>query len=163
MSSAEDMSLETTSPPASPSEPRLEEHAAEPGEAEAPELNPTPALKTNMIAQEVRVTAAGVAPGKGTVERELFTEETTSVLVFEDGGVILLSAAVAPGQLLLLTNVELKREVVAQVKRKRAYRPTFVMWSWSSPNLRSAFGVWSFPQRQHFCQRTPRTRKLPRW
>ncbi len=118
------MSLETTSPPASPSEPRLEEHAAEPGEAEAPELNPTPALKTNMIAQEVRVTAAGVAPGKGTVERELFTEETTSVLVFENGGVILLSAAVAPGQLLLLTNVELKREVVAQVKRKRAYRPT---------------------------------------
>jgi TonB family protein len=118
------MSLETTSPPASPSEPRLEEHAAEPGEAEAPELNPTPALKTNMIAQEVRVTAAGVAPGKGTVERELFAEETTSVLVFENGGVILLSAAVAPGQLLLLTNVELKREVVAQVKRKRVYRPT---------------------------------------
>jgi len=118
------MSLERTSPPASPCEPRLEEHAAEPGEAEAPELNPTPALKTNMIAQEVRVTATGVTPGKGTVEREPFTEETTSVLVFENGGVILLSAAVAPGQLLLLTNVESKREVVAQVKRKRAYRPT---------------------------------------
>ena len=118
------MSLETTSPPASSSKPRLEEHAPEPGEAEAPELNPTPALKTNMVAQEVRVTAAGVAPGKGTVERELFTEETTSVLVFESGGVIRLSAAVAPGQLLLLTNVESKREVVAQVKRKRAYRPT---------------------------------------
>jgi len=124
LSSAEDMSLERTSPPASPCEPRLEEHAAEPGEAEAPELNPTPALKTNMIAQEVRVTATGVTPGKGTVEREPFTEETTSVLVFENGGVILLSAAVAPGQLLLLTNVESKREVVAQVKRKRAYRPT---------------------------------------
>src|SRR6267154_4999727 len=124
LSSAEDMSLETTSPPASPSEPRLEEHAAEPQESEAPELNPTPALKANMIAQEVRVTATGVAHGKGTVERDLFTEETTSVLVFENGGVIRLSAAVAPGQLLLLTNVESKREVVAQVKRKRAYRPT---------------------------------------
>ena len=124
LSSAEDTSLETTSPPASPSEPRLEERAAEAGEAEAPELNPTPALKTNMIAQEVHVTATGVAPGKGTVERELFSEDTTSVLVFENGGVILLSAAVAPGQLLFLTNVELKREVVAQVKRKRAYRPT---------------------------------------
>ena len=124
LSSAEDMSLETTSPPASPSEPRLEEHAAEPQESEAPELNPTPALKANMIAQEVRVTATGVAHGKGTVDRDLFTEETTSVLVFENGGVIRLSAAVAPGQLLLLTNVESKREVVAQVKRKRAYRPT---------------------------------------
>src|SRR6266478_4974416 len=118
------MSLETTSPPASPSEPRLEERAAEAGEAEAPELNPTPALRTNMIAQQVRVTATGVAPGKGAVERELFSEDATSVLVFENGGVILLSAAVAPGQLLSLTNVELKREVVAQVKRKRAYRPT---------------------------------------
>lgn len=118
------MSLETTSPPASSSEPRLEEHAPEPGEAEAPELNPAPKLKTNMVAQEVRVTATGISPGKGTVERELFTEETTSVLVFENGGVIHLSAAVAPGQLLLLTNLESKREVVAQVKRKRAHRPT---------------------------------------
>src|SRR5260370_41490261 len=71
LSSAEDMSLQTTSPPASPSEPRLEEHAAEPGEAEAPELNPTPALKTNMVAQEVRATTAGVAPGKGTAQHGL--------------------------------------------------------------------------------------------
>ena len=118
------MSLLTSSPAASSSEPRPEEHAAEPGEAEAPELNPTPALKTSMVAQEVRVTVVGVAPGKGAVERELFSEETTSVLVFESGGVIRLSAAVAPGQLFLLTNVESKREVVAQVKRKRAYRPT---------------------------------------
>jgi len=124
LSSAEDMSLETTSPPASPSEPRLEQRAAEASETEAPELNPAPALRPNMIAQEVRVTATGVAPGKGAVERELFAEESTSVLVFENGGVIRLSAAVAPGQLLLLTNVESKREVVAQVKRKRAYRPT---------------------------------------
>src|SRR5258707_2248687 len=124
LSSAEDMSLQTTSPAACSSEPGPETHAAEPAEAEAPELNPTPALKTNMVAQEVRLTATGVAPGKGTVERELFTEEPTSVLVFESGGVIRLSAAVAPGQLLLLTNVESKREVVAQVKRKRAYRPT---------------------------------------
>src|SRR5258708_32320194 len=104
------MSFETTSPPASSSEPRLEEHAPEPGEAEAPELNPTPALKTNMGAQEVRVTAAGVAPGKGTVERELFTEETTSVLVFESGGGIRLTAAGAAGELVLLTNVGSQRQ-----------------------------------------------------
>jgi len=118
------MSLSTSAPAASPSEPGLEEHAADPGEAEAPELNPTPTLKTNMVAHEVRVTATGAAPGKSTGDRELFTEETTSVLVFENGGVIRLSAAVAPGQLLFLTNVESKREVVAQVKRKRVYRPT---------------------------------------
>jgi TonB family protein len=46
------------------------------------------------------------------------------VLVGENGGVVCLSAAVAPGQLLLLTNEESKREVAAQVKRKRTYKPT---------------------------------------
>jgi TonB family protein len=38
--------------------------------------------------------------------------------------VIQLSSAVAPGQLLFLANMESKREVVAQVIRKRAYKPT---------------------------------------
>jgi Gram-negative bacterial TonB protein C-terminal len=118
------MSLLTSSPTASVSEPRLEEFPLEPGEAEAPPLNPAPTIKTNMVAHEIRVTATGAPPDKSTGERELFTEETSSVLVFENGGVIRLSAAVAPGQLLLLTNVESKREIVAQVKRKRAYRPT---------------------------------------
>jgi TonB family protein len=75
-----------------------------------------------MVAHEVRVKTTGVHPGKS--ERELFTEETTSVLVHENGGIIQLSAAVAPGQLLFLANVESKREVVAQVKRKRTNKPT---------------------------------------
>src|SRR4029077_16451752 len=78
----------------------------------------------NIIAHEVRLRVTGAHPTEAAGERELFTEETTSVLVFENGGVIRLSAAVAPGQLLLLINVESKREVVAQVKRKRVYRPT---------------------------------------
>jgi TonB family protein len=124
LSSAEDMSLVTASPAASPAEPRPEEFAVEPEEAEAPPLNLAPTLKTNMVAREVRVTASGAPRDKSAGERELFTEETTSVLVCENGGVIRLSAAVAPGQLLLLTNVETKSEVVAQVKRKRVYRPT---------------------------------------
>jgi hypothetical protein len=46
------------------------------------------------------------------------------VLVFEKGGVIRLTAAVTRGQLLFLSNEESKREVVTQVIRKRAYRPT---------------------------------------
>jgi TonB family protein len=81
-----------------------------------------------MVAHQVRVKVTGVRPDKNAGERELFTEETTSVLVIENGGVIRLSAAVTPGQLLFLVNEEskeeLKREVVAQVKRKRTYRPT---------------------------------------
>jgi hypothetical protein len=118
------MSPLTSSPPASPSEPQPEEFPIELEEVEAPQSTPKPTIKTNMVAQEVRVKATGAHPGKSAAERELFIEETTSVLVFENGGVIRLSAAVAPGQLLFLTNGESKREVVAQVKRKRTYRPT---------------------------------------
>jgi hypothetical protein len=77
-----------------------------------------------MVAHEVRVTATGAPSDKNAVDRQLFTEETTSVLICETGGVIQLAAAVSPGQLLFLANVESKREVVAQVKRKRTYRPT---------------------------------------
>jgi TonB family protein len=118
------MSPLTDSPPANPSEPQPEEHPIELEEYEAPQPAPKPTIKTNMVAHRVPVKVTGARPGKNAGERELFTEETTSVLVFENGGVIRLSAAVAPGQLLFLTNEESKREAVAQVKRKRTYRPT---------------------------------------
>lgn len=77
-----------------------------------------------MVAQEVRVIVTGTQPGKRAGQRELFTEETISVLVHENGGVIQLTAPVARGQLLLLANVESKREVCAQVKLTRTHQPT---------------------------------------
>jgi hypothetical protein len=77
-----------------------------------------------MVAHEVRLNVTGTQRAKSGSGRELFAEETNSVLVYENGGVIELSTVVVPGQLLLLANVELKCEVVAQVKRKRAYKPT---------------------------------------
>jgi hypothetical protein len=46
------------------------------------------------------------------------------VLVFGNGAVIRLSAAVAVGQLLFLTNKKTGKEVVTQVRRKRSFRPT---------------------------------------
>jgi TonB family protein len=83
-----------------------------------------PSRKTNPVAHEVQLIATGARPGDSGGQRELFTEETSTVLVFENGGVIRLSAAVAAGQLLFLTNKETRREVVAQVTRKRDFRPT---------------------------------------
>jgi hypothetical protein len=124
LSSAEDMKLLTSPPTAAPSEPPFEETPVELEEAGSPAPTPKPLLKANMVAYEVRVTATGAPCDKNAVDRQLFTEETTSLLVCETGGVIQLAAAVSPGQLLFLANVESKREVVAQVKRKRAYRPT---------------------------------------
>jgi TonB family protein len=81
-------------------------------------------MKTNMVAREVGVSVTGAHPSKSGDERELFTEETNSVLVHENGGVIQLSVAVARGQLLFLANVESKGEVVGQVVRKCRYKPT---------------------------------------
>src|SRR5260370_7909547 len=104
---------------ASSSKRRLEEFPKEPGQVEAPRSSPKPSIRANMVAHEVRVKATGVHPGKSAGERELFTEETTSVLVHENGGVIQLSAAVAPGQFLLLANVDPTPEPAPQAKRHR--------------------------------------------
>jgi protein TonB len=78
----------------------------------------------NAVAHEAKVVATGARPSTNARSRELFAEDTTSVLVFENGGVIRLAAAVVPGQLLFLTNQDTKREVIAQVTRKRANKPT---------------------------------------
>ncbi|HKV61125.1 MAG TPA: energy transducer TonB [Candidatus Acidoferrum sp.] len=95
--------------------------------------------KLNSVAHEVAVIATGARPGNAG-ERELFTEETATVLVFENGGVLRLTAAVAPGQLLFLTNKETRREVVAQVTRKRDFKPTscYVEVEFSEPSA----GFW---------------------
>jgi periplasmic protein TonB len=87
-------------------------------------LKTKPLPKVNALAREIRVRVTGARAGNVSEERDLFAENTTTVLVFERGGVIRLAAAVTPGQLLFLTNEESKREVVTQVIRKRTYRPT---------------------------------------
>jgi hypothetical protein len=76
------------------------------------------------VALETAVIATGARPGNSGARRELFTEETQTVLVLEHGAVIRLSAAVADGQLLFLTNKKTGKEVVTQVIRKRSFRPT---------------------------------------
>ena len=95
----------------------------------------------------MQVIATGTRPGDSDSQRELFTEETTTVLVFESGAVIRLAAAVVAGQLLFLTNKESRREVVAQVTRKRDFRPTscYVEVEFSEP----APGFWGIEFPEH--------------
>jgi len=96
--------------------------------------------KKQPLPLEIPVVATGARPGDKAENRELFTEETETVLVFESGGVIRLSAAVAVGQLIFLTNKQTGKEVVAQVLRKRSYRPTacYVELDFTEP----AAGFW---------------------
>ncbi len=80
--------------------------------------------RSNPVALEVPVSVTGARPAKSQDKRDLFTEETHTVLVFKDGAVIQLSAAITVGQLLFLTEKRSKREVVCQVVHKRNHRPT---------------------------------------
>ncbi len=87
-------------------------------------LRPNDPPAAEPVALETTVLVNGARPGDNSAQRRLFSEEVQTVLVFERGAVIRLSAAVADGQLLFLTNKSTGKEVVAQVLRKRAFRPT---------------------------------------
>lgn len=87
-------------------------------------LRPDYQASEEPVALETAVIVAGARPGNTGAKRELFSEETQTVLVFERGAVIRLSAGVADGQLLFLTNKKSGKEVVTQVVRKRSFRPT---------------------------------------
>lgn len=112
-------------------------------------------MRANPIALEVPVSVAGARPIASKGNRELFTEETTTVLVFKDGAVIQLSAAVAVGQLLFLTEKRSKKEVVCQVVHKRSHRPTscFVELEFTEPED-NFWGV-SFPAQSDSAQIPP--------
>jgi TonB family protein len=78
--------------------------------------------RPNPVALEVLVSVTG-ARANGSASRELFTEDTKTVLVFPDGAVIRLAAEVSPGQLLFLTNKRSAAEVVCKVMHLRPYQP----------------------------------------
>ncbi|HET7108979.1 MAG TPA: energy transducer TonB [Candidatus Acidoferrum sp.] len=116
---------------------------------------PQRSMRANPVALEVPVSVAGARPIESKDNRELFTEETITVLVFKDGAVIQLSAAVTVGQLLFLTEKKSKKEVVCQVVHKRSHRPTscFVELEFTEPE-ENFWGV-SFPAEPDSAQVPP--------
>ena len=80
--------------------------------------------RPNPVALQTPINVTGARPGGTAGSRDLFSEDTETVLVFKDGAVIRLSAGVAVGQLLFVTLKSSSQEVVCQVLRKRNYKPT---------------------------------------
>jgi len=78
------------------------------------------ALSSQPAALEVGVEVSGTHATGETGARELFSEETLTTLVFEDGVVVRLTATVADGQLLFLKHLESQKEIVTRVLRQRA-------------------------------------------
>src|SRR6266478_6165674 len=95
-------------------------NAARPGAASLPPAEA--GIKQQPVALEVAVTVNGARALDGSEKREPFSESTKTVLVFGNGAVIRLSSAVAPGQLLFLTNEKTKKEVICQVVQSKNYR-----------------------------------------
>src|SRR6202158_3345284 len=104
------------------------------------------------VTLEVPVTVNGARAVEGSDKREPFSETTSTVLVLINGAVIRLSSAVAPGQLLFLTNDKTKKEVVCQVVKSKHYRNTsgYVELEFTEPVL----GFWGmrFPGERHTAQ-----------
>jgi len=78
--------------------------------------------RPNPVALETLINVTGANTTGEDGSRHLFSEETTTVLVFKDGAVIRLSATVAVGQLIFLTNKKSNQEVVCQVLRQRSFK-----------------------------------------
>jgi TonB family protein len=75
--------------------------------------------RPNPVALEVMVSVTGTKVTANAPSRDLFSEETTTVLVFKDGAVIRLAATVNAGQLLFLTSKKNNQEVVCQVLHRK--------------------------------------------
>ncbi len=77
------------------------------------------ASRPNPVPLEEAVSVTGTKASAENGSRDLFSEESTTVLVFRDGAVIRLAATVSVGQLVFLTLKKTNQEVVCQVLSKR--------------------------------------------
>src|SRR5277367_5177284 len=76
---------------------------------------PDAARIAQATALEIPVTVQGSRSVKGTEERELFTETTTTILTFDSGAVLNLKSRVLEGQSLFLRNDQSGREILCKV------------------------------------------------
>ena len=88
-----------------------------PGVPAAPGAN-SPA-RPQPVALEVPVTVNGAHSVDNSDKREPFSERSQTVLVFGHGAVLRISAQLAPGQLVFLTNEKTKKEVVCVVVKSK--------------------------------------------
>lgn len=121
------------------------------------------AVKPQPVALEIPITVNGARTAEGSDKREPFSESTKTVMVFGSGAVIKLTTAMAPGQLLFLTNERTKKEVVCQVVKSKNYRnvsgyveleftePAVGFWGMRFPGDRIGPG----PQAAQTATRTP--------
>jgi TonB family protein len=95
------------------------ENAAAPTAPGIPAAHGNAAARPQPVALEVPVTVNGARSMDGSDKREPFSERSQTVLVFGHGAVLRISAQLAPGQLVFLTNEKTKKEVVCVVVKSK--------------------------------------------
>jgi protein TonB len=95
------------------------ENAAGPTAPGIPAASTTAPARPQPVALEVPVTVNGARSVDGSDKREPFSERSQTVLVFGHGAVLRISAVLAPGQLVFLTNEKTKKEVVCVVVKSK--------------------------------------------
>lgn len=102
--------------------------------------------RPNPVALETMVNVTGAKASGDSSAGDLFSEDTTTVLVFKDGAVIRLSAGVRVGQLVFLTNKKSNDEVVCQVLRKKSQKSTWCFVELQFTEERENFWGVAFPE-----------------
>src|SRR5271155_1367099 len=76
---------------------------------------PDPARIAHAEALEIPVIIQGATPVPGSDKREIFSENATTILVFEDGAMLHLRAKIAVGQVIFLHNAQNGKQVLCKV------------------------------------------------
>lgn len=96
---------------------------------------------------EIPVTIQGAKPVEGTDRRELFTETTKTILVFENGAVVNLESRVSLGQCVFLRNDQSGKEILCKVLEWRPVgRSGYTDLEFTAQDS----GFWGAHAQQHF-------------
>jgi len=88
----------------------------------------SPHLRADAVSLEIPIKAHGtlvpnLAPG-ASPQAQPFEEQTTTMIVFPQGGVLKMSTSVTAGQVMVLTNLKSRQDAICRVVKVRAYGKT---------------------------------------
>ncbi len=80
------------------------------------------ALRADAVSLEVPIKVHGSRPTSGAnSQSERFEEQTTTMIIFPEGGVLRMATSVAPGQMLVLTNQKSRQDAICRVVKVRKF------------------------------------------
>lgn len=106
----------------------------------------TPGVHANAVSLEVPVKVHGSRPASDNSQSDRFEEQTSTMIVFPEGGVLRMAAAVAAGQMLVLTNLKSRQDAICRVVKVRAFSKaqSYVEVEFTRPQA-SYWGVYFAP------------------